>query len=71
MEASGRKLPASARSVGISLSAVSHAMALEYMLDRSVMPQEDLKKILARYFDSLTGASAPDARGDKGGKTRP
>jgi len=58
MEASGRKLPASARSVGISLSAVTHALALEYMLDRSVMPEEDLKKILASYFDSLTGATS-------------
>ncbi len=58
IEASGRKLPASAKSVGISLSTVTHALALEYMLDRSLMPEEDLKKILASYFDSLTGATS-------------
>src|SRR5580704_4250508 len=70
MEASGRRLPASARSVVLSLSAVTHALALEHMLDRSVMPEEDLKKILATYFDSLTGASCFVVGNGANGKNR-
>jgi AcrR family transcriptional regulator len=58
MEASGRPLPAAGKSVVLSLSAVTHALALEHMLDRSLMPEEDLKKILASYFDSLTGLTS-------------
>jgi AcrR family transcriptional regulator len=58
MEASGRPLPAAGKSVVLSLSAVTHALALEHMLDRSLMPEEDLKKILASYVDSLTGLTS-------------
>jgi AcrR family transcriptional regulator len=71
MEASGRKLPASARSVGLSLSAVTHALALEHMLDRSLMPEADLKKILASYFDSLTGASPARVINSRNGRNQP
>jgi AcrR family transcriptional regulator len=70
-EASGRKLPASARAVGISLSAVTHALALEHMLDRNLMPEEDLKKILASYFDSLTGASPARVVNSRNSGNRP
>lgn len=59
MEGSGHKLPASPKSVGISLSAVTHALALEHMLDRTIMSEQDLENILASYFDSLMGASIP------------
>ncbi len=58
MGASGKPLPAAGKSVVLSLSAVTHALALEHMLDRNIMPEEDLKKILASYFDSLTGATS-------------
>ena len=71
MEASGPKLPASASSVVLSLSAVTHALALEHMLDRSVMPEGELKKILARYFDSLTGAPDGSQTNRKNGKNQP
>ena len=55
MEGSGSKLPVSPTGIAMSLSAVSNALALEHMLDRDVMPEAALKKILSRYFDSLTG----------------
>ncbi len=55
LEGSGRRLPISASAVAMSLSAVTHALALEHMLDRGLMPEEDLRKILGTYFDSLTG----------------
>ena len=71
MEASGPKLPASASSVVLSLSAVTHALALEQMLDRSVMPEGELKKILARYFDGLTGAPDGSQTNRKNGKNQP
>ena len=71
MEASGPKLPASASSVVLSLSAVTHALALEHMLDRSIMPEGELKKILARYFDSLTGAPDGSQTNRKNGKNQP
>ena len=54
MEASGRNFrprPAPSR---ISLSAATNALALEHMLDRSIMPESELKILLANYFDSLT-----------------
>jgi AcrR family transcriptional regulator len=57
MEGSGHKLPVSATAVAMSLSAVTHALALEHMLDRGMMPEVDIKKILGNYFDSLTGSS--------------
>jgi AcrR family transcriptional regulator len=56
MEGLGRHLPASANAVGISLSALTNGLTLEHMLDRTVMPEDDVKKIMANFFDSLTGA---------------
>jgi AcrR family transcriptional regulator len=59
MEASGRKLPVRLTAIAMSLSAVTNALGLEHMLDRTMMPEEDLKKILSAYFNSLTGAQSP------------
>jgi AcrR family transcriptional regulator len=55
MEGTGRKLPITPTAVAMSLSAVTNALGLEHMLDRTLMPEEALKKILANYFDSLLG----------------
>jgi AcrR family transcriptional regulator len=55
MEDLGRGLPAPANAVGVSLSALSNSLTLEHMLDRTVMSEEDVKKIMANFFDSLTG----------------
>lgn len=58
MEGSGRKLPVSPTAIAMSLSAVTNALGLEHMLDRSLMPESELKQILGNYFDSLTGAQS-------------
>jgi len=63
MQSSGRKLSASPTAVAMSLSAATNALALEHMLDRSIMPERELKILLAKYFDSLTSG-----RGANGGK---
>jgi AcrR family transcriptional regulator len=60
MEGSGRKLPISPQAVAMSLSAVTNALSLEHMLDRSLMPETALKEILANYFDSLTAGHEND-----------
>jgi AcrR family transcriptional regulator len=59
MEGSGRKLPVSPTAIAMSLSAVTNALGLEHMLDRSLMPEAALKQILANYFDSLIGSQSP------------
>jgi AcrR family transcriptional regulator len=59
MEGSGRKLPVSPTAIAMSLSAVTNALGLEHMLDRSLMPEMALKQILGNYFDSLTGSQSP------------
>ncbi len=57
MEGSGRKLPVSPTAIAMSLSAVTNALGLEHMLDRSLMPETALKQILGNYFDSLLAPS--------------
>ncbi len=57
MEGLGRDLPASANAVGISLAILANGLALEHMLDRTVMPEDDVKKIIGRFFDSLTASA--------------
>lgn len=52
---SGRKPPVAPGVVARSLSAVTNALALEQMLDRSFMSDADLKEILGSYFDALMG----------------
>jgi len=54
MRSSKRRLPASPGAVAVSLSAATNALALEHMLDRSIMPETELRILLASYFDSLT-----------------
>lgn len=54
-EGSGSRLPVSPNAAAISLSAVTNALSLEHMVDRGLMPESALKKILGNYFDSLTG----------------
>lgn len=63
MQSSGRTLPTSPSAVAMSLSAVTNALALEHMLDRSIMPEPELKILLANYFDSLT--SGREANGEQ------
>jgi len=52
----GHELPASANAVGMSLSALSNALTLEHMLDRTLMPEQDVQKLMETFFDSLTGS---------------
>jgi AcrR family transcriptional regulator len=59
MEGSGHKLPVSPTAVAMSLSAVTNALGLEHMLDRSLMPEAALRQILGNYFDSLTDTHPP------------
>lgn len=56
MEGTGRKLPITPTAFAMSLSAVTNALSLEHMLDRSLMPEASLKQILENYFDSLLGS---------------
>ena len=54
MQGLGRDLPASANAVGMSLSALTNGLTLEHMLDRTLMPEDDVRKITANFFESLT-----------------
>jgi AcrR family transcriptional regulator len=56
MEGTGRKLPIAPTAVAMSLSAVTNALSLEHMLDRTIMPEAALKQILQNYFDSMLRA---------------
>lgn len=69
MEGTGRKLPIPPTALAISLSAVTNALSLEHMLDRSLMPEASLKQILENYFDSLLGAN-PEASSNGHAKKR-
>ena len=55
VEGSGHELSVSPASVAMSLSAITNALGLEHMLDRSLMPERALKQILANYFDGVIG----------------
>jgi hypothetical protein len=50
----GRELPASAHATSVSLAALGNSLTLEHMLDPSLMPDEDLRRIMSDFFDSLT-----------------
>ncbi len=65
MEGLGRNLPASAKAIGISLSTLTNGLALEHMLDRTVMPEDDVKKIMGTFFDSLTASVRPQDEPDR------
>ncbi len=71
MEGSGRKLPVSPTAVAMSLSAVTNALGLENMLDRTLMPEAALKQILGNYFDSLTGSQVPIDEQGKSAQSSP
>jgi AcrR family transcriptional regulator len=69
MQGSGHEFSVSPTAVAMSLSAVTHALALEHMLDRGVMPENQLKRILGTYFDSVTGRESEPER-SKGRKAK-
>lgn len=53
LEGTAHKPPVSATALAMSLSATTHALALEHMLDRSAMPEAAMKRMLTSYFDSV------------------
>src|ERR1022692_3354260 len=54
MSGMGRELPASAYATGVSMAALGNSLTLEHMLDPSLMPEGDLRRIMSNFFDSLT-----------------
>jgi AcrR family transcriptional regulator len=54
MRALGRELPASAHATGVSLAALGNSVNLEHILDPMLMPEDDLRRIMSNFFDSLT-----------------
>jgi AcrR family transcriptional regulator len=63
MRALGRELPASAHATGVSLAALGNSLNLEHMLDPTLMPEDDLRRIMSNFFDSLT--STPKKKSSK------
>jgi len=63
MRALGRELPASAHATGVSLAALGNSLTLEHMLDPTLMPEADLRRIMSNFFDSLS--STPKKRSSK------
>jgi AcrR family transcriptional regulator len=63
MDALGRKLPASAHAVGIAFFVLSSGLTMEHMLDRTVMPEETVRRLLLTFFDAMMaeghGAAVP------------
>ena len=53
VDALGRKLPASAHAVGIAFFVLSSGLTMEHMLDRTVMSEEAVRKLLLTFFDAL------------------
>jgi AcrR family transcriptional regulator len=53
MDGLGRKLPASAHAVGIAFFVLSSGLTMEHMLDRTVMPEETVRKLLLTFFDAM------------------
>ncbi|HUI84122.1 MAG TPA: TetR/AcrR family transcriptional regulator [Candidatus Binatia bacterium] len=72
-QATRRRLSLSPAAAAMSLSAVTHALALEHMLDRSMLPEAALKTLLLGYFDTLTGGPhvSPSANGPSDRAHRP
>lgn len=56
LNALGRELPVSIHAVGVSFFALSSGLTLEHMLDRSVMPEDAVRKLLMTFFDAVTAA---------------
>lgn len=59
LEGTTRKPTVSPTALAMSLSATTHALALEHMLDRSAMPEAAMKRMLTSYFDSVLGVERP------------
>jgi AcrR family transcriptional regulator len=53
VDALGRKLPVSARAVGIAFWVLSSGLTMENMLDRTVMSEETVRKLLMTFFDAM------------------
>jgi AcrR family transcriptional regulator len=53
LEGSGTKLPVSAYEFATAFFALSSGLTLAHMLDRTVMPEETVRKILLRFFDAM------------------
>lgn len=70
IEGTGRALPISPAAVAVSLSAVTNALSLEHMLNRNLMPEAALKKILRTYFDSLMGGNIRTQQNGRKGSRR-
>jgi len=54
MDGLGRKLPVSAHAVGIAFFVLSSGLTMEHMLDRTVMSEENVRKLLLTFFDAMT-----------------
>jgi AcrR family transcriptional regulator len=54
LEATRSRSPVSPGAIAMSLSAVTNALVLEHMLDHKIMPEGELRTLLASYFDSVT-----------------
>ncbi len=66
MQGLGRQLPASANAAGMSLAALAYGLTLEHMLDRAIMPEGDVTKIMANFFDGLTAGIEGKPSGRRG-----
>lgn len=64
----GHELTASSLAVGTSLSAVLNSMTVEHMLDRALLPDVEVEKILGSFFDCLTGGHIPARKSKKPAK---
>ncbi len=53
MDSLGRKLPVSAHAVGIAFFVLSSGLTMEHMLDRTVMSEETVRKLLLTFFDAM------------------
>jgi AcrR family transcriptional regulator len=53
MDGLGRKLPVSAHAVGIAFFVLSSGLTMEHMLDRTVMSEENVRKLLMTFFDAM------------------
>jgi len=53
MDGLGRKLPVSAHAVGIAFFVLSSGLTMEHMLDRTVMSEDTVRKLLMTFFDAM------------------
>jgi len=57
------ELPVSAYATGVSMAALGNALTLEHMLDPTMITENDVRRIVGNFFDSLT--SAPPSKAAK------